>query len=127
VRFEASDLYYSKGSLDSKGAPPRLRAEPAAGDIAPPPARNGGDYTSRVRRPGRSRRPGARVRQSPEAAGLDQSSGRASGLEDEVSLNQWITAAIAQKVDAVETAADFLNAGLEMARPKTSGRSSQIP
>ena len=36
MRFEASDLYYSKGSLDSKGAPPRLRAEPAAGEIAPP-------------------------------------------------------------------------------------------
>jgi len=31
----------------------------------------------------------------PEAAGLDQSSGRASGWEDEVWLNQWITAAIA--------------------------------
>ena len=60
----------------------------------------------------------------PEAAGLDQSSGRASGLEDEVWLNQWITAAIAQKVEAVETAADFLNAGLEMPRPKTSERSS---
>ena len=27
--------------------------------------------------------------------------------EDGVSLNQWITAAIAQKIGAVETAADF--------------------
>jgi hypothetical protein len=33
-----------------------------------------------------------------EAAGLDQSSGRASGREDEVWLNRWITAAIAQKI-----------------------------
>jgi len=31
----------------------------------------------------------------PEAADLDQSRGRASGWEDEVWLNQWITAAIA--------------------------------
>lgn len=28
--------------------------------------------------------------------------------EDGVSLNQWITAAVAQKIGAVETAADFL-------------------
>ena len=31
--------------------------------------------------------------------------------EDGVSLNQWITAAVAQKIGAVETAADFSNAG----------------
>ncbi len=30
--------------------------------------------------------------------------------EDGVSLNQWITSAVAQKVGAVETAADFLTA-----------------
>jgi hypothetical protein len=29
--------------------------------------------------------------------------------EDGVSLNQWIAVAIAQKIGAVETAADFLN------------------
>jgi hypothetical protein len=38
--------------------------------------------------------------------------------EDGVSLNQWITAAVAQKISAVETAADFFkrragNASLE--------------
>jgi hypothetical protein len=32
---------------------------------------------------------------------------RAAYKEDGVSLNQWITAAVAQKIGAVETAADF--------------------
>jgi hypothetical protein len=58
------------------------------------------------------------VRQSPEAAGLDQSSGRASGWEDKVWLNQWITAAIAQKIGAVETAADFLKRRAGNAAPE---------
>ncbi|WP_265519753.1 pilus assembly protein HicB [Nitratireductor luteus] len=31
-------------------------------------------------------------------------------MEDGVSLNQWITSAVAQKIGAVETASDFLNA-----------------
>ncbi|MGE4336069.1 MAG: toxin-antitoxin system HicB family antitoxin [Pigmentiphaga sp.] len=31
-------------------------------------------------------------------------------LEDGVSLNQWIASAVAQKVGAVETASDFLQA-----------------
>ncbi len=31
-------------------------------------------------------------------------------MEDGVSLNQWIVSAVAQKIGAVETAADFLRA-----------------
>ena len=31
-------------------------------------------------------------------------------MEDGVSLNQWIVSAVAQKIGAVETAADFLKA-----------------
>ena len=60
----------------------------------------------------------------PEAAGLDQSSGRASGCEDEVWLNQWITAAIARRSAPSRRRQTSLNAGLEMPRPKTSERSS---
>lgn len=37
--------------------------------------------------------------------------------EDGVSLNQWISVAIAQKIGAVETAADFLKARAGTARP----------
>src|SRR6516164_2478987 len=37
----------------------------------------------------------------------NQSSSRASGWKDEVWLNPWITAAIAQKIGTVEAAADF--------------------
>ena len=37
--------------------------------------------------------------------------------EDGVSLNQWIAVAIAQKIGAVETAADFLRTRAETARP----------
>lgn len=37
--------------------------------------------------------------------------------EDGVSLNQWISVAIAQKIGAVETAADFLNRRAGAARP----------
>ncbi len=36
--------------------------------------------------------------------------------EDGVSLNQWISVAIAQKIGAVETAADFLKNRAETAR-----------
>jgi len=54
----------------------------------------------------------------PEAAGLDQSSGRASGWEYEAWLNQWITAAIAQKIGAVETAADFFKRRAGNASPE---------
>lgn len=38
--------------------------------------------------------------------------------EDGVSLNQWISVAIAQKVGVVETAADFLKKRAGTARPK---------
>ena len=38
--------------------------------------------------------------------------------EDGVSLNQWITAAVAQKIGAVETAADFFKRRAENARPE---------
>lgn len=37
-------------------------------------------------------------------------------MEDGVSLNQWIVSAVAQKIGAVETAADFLNARAGTAR-----------
>ena len=37
--------------------------------------------------------------------------------EDGVSLNQWISVAIAQKIGAVETAADFLTRRASDARP----------
>ncbi len=37
--------------------------------------------------------------------------------EDGVSLNQWISVAIAQKIGAVETAADFLKRRVGSARP----------
>lgn len=37
--------------------------------------------------------------------------------EDGVSLNQWISVAIAQKIGAVETAADFLTRRARDARP----------
>lgn len=37
--------------------------------------------------------------------------------EDGVSLNQWISVAIAQKIGAVETAADFLKRRAGKARP----------
>jgi len=60
----------------------------------------------------------------PEAAGLDQSSGRASGWEYEAWLNQWITAAIARRSAPSRRRQTSLNAGLEMPRPKTSERSS---
>jgi hypothetical protein len=40
--------------------------------------------------------------------------------EDGVSLNQWITTAVAQKIGAVETAADFFKRRAENARPKTT-------
>ncbi len=38
--------------------------------------------------------------------------------EDGVSLNQWISVAVAQKIGAVETAADFLKRRSGAARPK---------
>jgi len=38
--------------------------------------------------------------------------------EDGVSLNQWITAAVAQKIGAVETAADFFKRRPGDARPE---------
>jgi HicB family len=38
--------------------------------------------------------------------------------EDGVSLNQWITAAVAQKIGAVETAADFITRRAGDARPE---------
>ena len=38
--------------------------------------------------------------------------------EDGVSLNQWISVAIAQKIGAVETAADFLKRRAGKARPQ---------
>lgn len=38
--------------------------------------------------------------------------------EDGVSLNQWIAAAVAQKVGAVETAADFIKRWAGDARPE---------
>jgi hypothetical protein len=38
--------------------------------------------------------------------------------EDEVSLNQWITAAVAQKIGGVETAADFIKRRAGNARPE---------
>jgi HicB family len=38
--------------------------------------------------------------------------------EDGVSLNQWITAAVAQKIGAVETAADFIKRRAGNARPE---------
>lgn len=38
--------------------------------------------------------------------------------EDGVSLNQWISVAIAQKIGAVETAADFLKKRSGTARPE---------
>jgi len=88
-------ILYTLRASSIEGAPPRLRAKPAAGEIEPPlremaeitrhecvgPAVHGGVHHEFV--------------SPPEAAGLDQSSGRASGWEDEVWLNQWITAAIA--------------------------------
>ena len=37
--------------------------------------------------------------------------------EDGVSLNQWISVAVAQKIGAVETAADFLSRRVGKARP----------
>ena len=39
--------------------------------------------------------------------------------EDGVSLNQWITAAVAQKIGAVETVADFFRCRAGMLRLKT--------
>ncbi|RWR04193.1 toxin-antitoxin system HicB family antitoxin [Paenirhodobacter populi] len=36
--------------------------------------------------------------------------------EDGVSLNQWIVSAVAQKIGAVETAADFLKARADTAK-----------
>jgi hypothetical protein len=42
--------------------------------------------------------------------------------EDGVSLNQWIAVAIAQKIGAVETAADFLNR-----RAGTARASDMVP
>jgi hypothetical protein len=38
--------------------------------------------------------------------------------EDGVSLNQWIAVAIAQKIDVVETTADFLKRRAGKARPE---------
>jgi hypothetical protein len=38
--------------------------------------------------------------------------------EDGVSLNQWITAAVAQKIGAVETAAEFIKRRAGNARPE---------
>jgi hypothetical protein len=38
--------------------------------------------------------------------------------EDGVSLNQWITAAVAQKIGAVEVAADFFGRRAGNARPE---------
>ena len=38
--------------------------------------------------------------------------------EDGVSLNQWITAAVAQKIGAVETAADFIKRRASTAKPE---------
>lgn len=38
--------------------------------------------------------------------------------EDGVSLNQWITAAVAQKIGAVETAANFFKRRAGKARPE---------
>lgn len=38
--------------------------------------------------------------------------------EDGVSLNQWIATAVAQKIGAVETAADFLKQRAGTARPE---------
>ena len=38
--------------------------------------------------------------------------------EDGVSLNQWISVAIAQKIGVVETAADFLSRRAGKARPE---------
>ena len=38
--------------------------------------------------------------------------------EDGVSLNQWITAAVAQKIGAVETAADFIRRRAGNTRPE---------
>jgi len=38
--------------------------------------------------------------------------------EDGVSLNQWITAAVAQKIGAVETAAEFIKCRAGNARPE---------
>ena len=38
--------------------------------------------------------------------------------EDGVSLNQWITAAVAQKIGAVETAAEFFRRRAGNARPE---------
>jgi hypothetical protein len=37
--------------------------------------------------------------------------------EDGVSLNQWISSAVAQKIGAVETAADFLKRRADGAKP----------
>lgn len=37
--------------------------------------------------------------------------------EDGVSLNQWIAVAVAQKIGAVETAADFLSSKAGVAQP----------
>ena len=38
--------------------------------------------------------------------------------EDGVSLNQWISVAIAQKIGVVETASDFLKGRADKARPE---------
>lgn len=38
--------------------------------------------------------------------------------EDGVSLNQWISVAVAEKIGAVQTAADFLKARAGRARPE---------
>lgn len=38
--------------------------------------------------------------------------------QDGVSLNQWISVAVAEKIGAVETAADFLRARAGNARPR---------
>src|SRR5215472_6789861 len=38
--------------------------------------------------------------------------------EDGVSLNEWITAAVAQKIGAVETAADFIKRRAGIAKPE---------
>ena len=48
----------------------------------------------------------------------NQSSSRASGWKDEVWLNQWITAAIAQEIGTVETAADFFKRRAGNASPE---------
>ncbi|MFT3801653.1 MAG: toxin-antitoxin system HicB family antitoxin [Burkholderiaceae bacterium] len=49
-------------------------------------------------------------------------------MEDGVSLNQWIVSAVAQKIGAVETAADFLKARAGMAkRGDLAGLLDRVP